>query len=503
MERSWNDLEVTRISNETIGNSDGLNEWEKPIPLGEEAPEEIDPQWFPPVIRNLAESIKESLQISPDMPYMAMMACLSLCNAKKYEIECRKDWREPANLFIGLVNNPGTRKSALLKAVTGPILDHEQLINDAQKRIIAENRSEKSILEQQIKDLEQAVTKGKTDRSLLNAKIQELTEFQEIREVRFIADDATVERITSLLYEQGGRLGIFSAEGGLFDIMAGQYGKMESFDSILKAHSGDDIRVDRMSRGAEYIHNPALTLLLGIQPSVLKDALSNKKFKGKGLTARFLFIMCDRDIDNTNFNTPAISSDAKWEYIKLLSTLLDKPVMEEPIVIYLSEEAIKEFGEFFSEIMTRCKTDLEPISFWASKLNGTTARIAINLHIAEHPENPQDIKISGETMRNAITISRYLISHYKKAIDDANANPLKSDCKYAVKKLRENGKTTTISKREILRICRKFQKAKELDPVLDELENLGYIELTEDEKATGRPSIMYNINPWLFEEERN
>ena len=221
MERSWNDLEVTRISNETIGNSDGLNEWEKPIPLGEEAPEEIDPQWFPPVIRNLAESIKESLQVSPDMPYMAMMACLSLCNARKYVLECRKDWKEPIHLFIGLVNNPGTRKSALLKAVTEPILDHEKAINEMQKRIIAENRSEKSILEQQIKDLEQAVTKGKVDRSLLNAKIQEKTEFKEIREVRFIADDATVERITSLLYEQGGRLGIFSAEGGLFDIMAG------------------------------------------------------------------------------------------------------------------------------------------------------------------------------------------------------------------------------------------------------------------------------------------
>jgi hypothetical protein len=330
-----------------------------------------------------------------------------------------------------------------------------------------------------------------------------LTKFEEIREVRFIADDATVERITSLLCEQGGRLGIFSAEGGLFDIMAGQYGKMESFDSILKAHSGDDIRVDRMSRGAEYVHNPALTLLLGIQPSVLKDALSNKKFNGKGLTARFLFIMCDRDIDDTNFDTPPISSDARWEYINLLSTLLDKPVKDEPIIIYLSEEGTKEFGEFFKEIRTRCKTDLEPISFWASKLNGTTARIAVNLHISEHPENPQDHRISGETMRSAIAISRYLISHYKKAIDDANADPLKSGCKYVVKKLRENGKTTTITKRELLRVCRRFQKAKELDPVLDELENLGYLELIEEEQTTGRPSIMYNINPWLFEEERN
>jgi hypothetical protein len=500
LEKGWNDTDNLKQFSNSLTDTD-LNKWEKPIPLGEQPPEEINPQWFPPVIRNLAESIKESLQVSPDMPYMAMLACLSLCNAKKYEVRPKEDWKEPTNLYIGLVNNPGTRKSALLKAVTGQILDHEQALNEMQKRMIAENRSEKSILEQQIKDLEQAVTKGKTDRSLLNAKIQEMTEFKEIREVRYIADDATVESITSLLYEQGGRLGIFSAEGGLFDIMAGQYGKMESFDSILKAHSGDDIWVDRMSRGAEYIHNPALTLLLGIQPSVLKEALSNKKFNGKGLTARFLFIMCDRDIDDTDFNTPAISSDARWGYIKLLGTLLDKPVSNEPIAIYLSEEAINEFGEFYKEIKTRCKTDLEPISFWASKLNGTTARIAGNLHIAEHPENPQSYKISGDTMRNAIAISRYLIPHYKKAIDDAHADPLKSDCKYTVQKIRGNGKATNISKREILRICRKFQKASELNPVLDELENLGYLELLEEEKGTGRPSTLYVVNPWLFEEE--
>lgn len=479
-----------------------LSKWEKPIPLGQGSPEEIDPQWFPYVIVNFAESIKESLQISPDMPYMAMMACLSLSNSKKYVVECRKDWKEPTNLFIGLVNNPGTRKSALLKVVTEPILEHEKALNEMQKRMIAENRSDKNILEQQIKELEQGVTKGKTDRSLLNAKIQEMAEFKEVREVRYIADDATVERITSLLYEQGGKLGLFSAEGGLFDIMAGQYGKMESFDTILKAHSGDDIRVDRMSRGAEYIQDPALTLLLGIQPSVLKDALSKEKFIGKGLIARFLFIMCDRDLDDTNFDTPAISGDARWEYIKLLNTLLDKPVRDQPIVIYLSEEAGKEFGEFYKEIRTRCRTDLESISFWASKLNGTTARIAINLHIAEHPENPQDRKISGRTMRNAIAISRYLISHSKKAIDDANADPLKSNCKYTVHKLRENGKVDNISKREILRICRRYQKASELDLVLNELENLGYLELIEEEKAAGRPSTMYTINPWLFGGER-
>lgn len=480
-----------------------MSKWEKPVPLGEDSPEEIDPQWFPPVIRNFAESIKDSLQISPDMVYMAMLGCLALCNAKKYEVECRKDWAEPLNLFIVLVNDPGTRKSALLKIVTGPIIDHEQAVNAMEKSKIAQNRSEMHILEEEIKVLEQSVIRGKGDRSQLNAKIQERSDFKEIRETQYIADNATVESITSLLCEQNGRLGVFSAEGGLFDIMAGLYSKMESFDTILSAHSGEDIRVNRKGRPPEHIKAAALTILLGIQPSVLEDALSKKKFNGKGLIARFLFVMCKRDINDYDFYTPAISSDARWEYIKLITTLLDNPLAEEPTTIYFSKEAEVEFAEFYKEIKTRKKTDLERILFFSEKLNGATARIAANLHIAEHPENPQDYKISGEIMLNAIAIARYLISHCKNAIDSANADPLKSDCKYAIKKLRENGKTTTISKREILRICRKFQKAKELDPVLDELENLGYIELTEEEKGTGRPSIMYNINPWLFEEERN
>jgi hypothetical protein len=40
---------------------------------------------------------------------------------------------------------------------------------------------------------------------------------------RLLADDITPEAAASLLAEQGGRLAIISAEGGIFDIIAGRY----------------------------------------------------------------------------------------------------------------------------------------------------------------------------------------------------------------------------------------------------------------------------------------
>lgn len=40
---------------------------------------------------------------------------------------------------------------------------------------------------------------------------------------RLVADDVTPEAAASLLADHGGRLAIISAEGGIFDTMAGRY----------------------------------------------------------------------------------------------------------------------------------------------------------------------------------------------------------------------------------------------------------------------------------------
>lgn len=56
-------------------------------------------------------------------------------------------------------------------------------------------------------------------------------------------------------------------------------------------NSGDSIRVDRIGRNSESIMNPALTVLLTVQPNVLSGMMQNGTFRGRGLTARFLYCM--------------------------------------------------------------------------------------------------------------------------------------------------------------------------------------------------------------------
>ena len=96
---------------------------------------------------------------------------------------------------------------------------------------------------------------------------------------RLVADDVTPEAAASLLAEQRGRLAIISAEGGIFDIIAGRYnGNVPNMDLWLKGHSGDMIRVDRKGRPPEYIPRPALTLGLMIQPEVLGAIAAQRSF---------------------------------------------------------------------------------------------------------------------------------------------------------------------------------------------------------------------------------
>ena len=108
---------------------------------------------------------------------------------------------------------------------------------------------------------------------------------------RILADDVTPEACASLLVEQDGRLAVISAEGGIFDIMAGRYsGHVPVLDVWLKGHSGDPLRVDRKGREPEYVERPALTLSLMVQPSAelrLRLCHDYKSHMGMLMSAKF------------------------------------------------------------------------------------------------------------------------------------------------------------------------------------------------------------------------
>lgn len=72
--------------------------------------------------------------------------------------------------------------------------------------------------------------------------------------------------------EQGGRLSVMSAEGGIFDIIAGRYSGAPNMEVFLKGpRRGPAEGQPRQTRRGNYIDTPALTIGLAVQPDVLRD----------------------------------------------------------------------------------------------------------------------------------------------------------------------------------------------------------------------------------------
>jgi hypothetical protein len=108
---------------------------------------------------------------------------------------------------------------------------------------------------------------------------------------RLLVDDITPERLADLMAEQGGRLAVLSAEGGIFQTMSGRYSekRADSLDLFLKGHAGDDMPIDRIGRQTKHLTAPALTMALSVQPEVLVGLAAQPGFRGRGLLARFAY----------------------------------------------------------------------------------------------------------------------------------------------------------------------------------------------------------------------
>ena len=146
-------------------------------------------------------------------------------------------------------------------------------------------------------------------------------------------------------------LSIITTEGGIFDTLAGRYSNTISIDTVLKAYSGDPIRVDRKGREGEVINNPTLTMLLSAQDNVLAEIMKNEAFKSRGLTARIFYSRPKSKMGNRSYDTPEIDTDLELAYKQLITKLLEIPYPSNSVLpsIHLSPSAkdkVKHFHDW-------------------------------------------------------------------------------------------------------------------------------------------------------------
>lgn len=334
-------------------NGTGSVVWETPLPFDEYDLPTFPVDALPETVRRYVLAVAESTQTSVDMAAVEALGVVSLCSQEKYFIRGNADWAEPLNIYTVVILPPAERKSSVLSMMIRPVEEYEKEENSRRNAGIIESQMVLSRLEKEKRSLVERASKGKATEEEVRAKAAEIAKYEPVKPLRLFVDDVTSEKLTSVLAENKGRAAVVSAEGGIFDIISGLYSRNVNIDVFLKGHSGDTIRVDRIGRASESIIHPALTMVLAVQPEVLNGLMSNNTFRGRGLTARFLYAMPKSTVGSRSFSTKPIPEGVRARYQALIETILSSDNEQEPIS--LDDGAREVLEDLFNEIEGRLK----------------------------------------------------------------------------------------------------------------------------------------------------
>lgn len=387
----------------------------------------------------------------------------------------------------------------MLSMMIRPVELFESAENTRRGPEIVKSQMELSRLEKEKRSLVERASKGKATEEEVRAKAAELAKFEPAKPLRLFVDDVTSEKLTSVLAENKGRAAVVSAEGGIFSIMSGLYNRNVNIDVFLKGHSGDTIRVDRVGRASESIIHPALTMVLAVQPEVLNGLMSNNTFRGRGLTARFLYFMPKSTVGSRSFSTKPIPEGVRARYQALIETILSSDNEQEPIS--LDDGAREVLEDLFNEIEGRLKGDLAEISDWAGKFVGAVLRISGILHVMKYPKDSMFDAVDRETMEHAEIIGRYFLAHAKAAYSLMGADTVNKGAQYLLSFIKRE-RLTEFSRRDAMRLCRSFKTVDSMQPVLNRLCEYGYLAVKPVPPSYGpgrKPSDTYLVNPAVWE----
>lgn len=348
-----------------VYNAKGPIRWEDPIPFSRYSMKRFPVEALPPDIAAYVSAVAESTQTPVDMAGTVSLSMLSVCLQGKYRVQGKQDWLEPLNTYALVIAPPSERKSAVLHMMMEPVNHFEFQYNQQNAPAVENSKMQKRVLERRQKAIEDLVAKGKAGSEEMEKIAQEISVFEEIRPLRLYVDDITTEKLVSVISANRGRAALVSSEGGIFDTLAGIYTKNVNIDVMLKGYSGDPIRVDRIGRESENILDPALTVLLMAQPNVVSEVLNNPTFRGRGLTARFLYCMPVSFVGSRQFQSTPVPDDVYRNYERTVVNLLEDEYTAQPEIITLSDEAERMLAAFAEEIEPKLVKDYAEIADWA------------------------------------------------------------------------------------------------------------------------------------------
>jgi hypothetical protein len=471
---------------------------------------EISAALLPSWVGGMVQAVSDSTQTPSAMGVLIALAVLATTLQRRFVVAPKgddDDYTETLSLWtlVGMVS--GSRKTAVVNALTAPLMEWEERERLALRTSVAKNASERAVSQARIKKLtDRAAGEEEVDkRRKLLAEIDDIKRDMpdEMHFPKLFTADTTPEALQAMLTRQGERMAVLADEPGVFNVMAGMYsGGKASLDVFLQSHAGSPVRVDRADREA-YLVSPALSFGVTIQPGILCEVGDNRQFRHSGLLARFLYALPASNIGKRNVRkSTAIAAAVKDAYHAGLMSLLEgrKLYPDKPLRLNFSEPATEAWYVFAEEV-ERQQGDggrFEAISDWTGKLPGQVARIAALIELAESGTTAESVSLSA--VERAVELARLLIEHAIAVFGMIGADDGDAGALAILRWIRANG-LTTFNRTAVYRAMEaRFGNVEQLGEALKRLSDWGVIRQNKvtSGKRGGRPSEIAVVNPKVF-----
>lgn len=411
-------------------------------------------------------------------------------------------WKEPPVLWVMLVGEPSAGKSPALDAVLDPVKEIERGLSEAYKtsRHDWETRSEIAALalERWKNDAKNALSREMEAPAKPDAADAGAAPLRE----RITISDVTTEKVASLLAASSRGLLLFRDE------LSGWLSSMDRYNGggdrpfWLEAYGGRSYTVDRKSSPEPIVvDHLSVAILGGTQPDKLARLLV--KTDDDGLLARFLIVFPDavplsrpqRDIDNATLQ-------AAFERLRGLPAAVDEAGSQRPFLVPFSDAAATALQAFREE----CRSwEVEAAGLFKGhigKMPGLAVRLACvlaHLDWAAQPGAPVPELINHCHVGRACFLvgdhfRRHAFRAYGAAEPPEEVRNLRKLATFLHKERLARVTARDIQRRDLAGL----QTARQIEAAISALEQADWLHRYE-EKTSGRPRIVYVVNPRIWE----
>lgn len=354
---------------------------------------------FPDEVRRIVEQTHEHMNFPIDFIGSSLIVAAAGAVSNSLKVYLPGDWIEKPIIYMAIVGEPGTNKSAPLDFAIKPLEERDD--------------EEMEIYNKKYDVYELEYKKALTSKGILPNP----PDYHQL-----ILNDYTMEALMQQHAANPRGMLVVQDELLNFTRNMGRYSSGNDEMIWTKLFSGGSIQTTRKNKRQTKLKDACVSICGTIQPSSLKEFSKGKT--ENGFVDRWLFAYPKTPVAPTfKYGRPMPELRESWKAI--INRLLDLEYSEKNTPKMMSDEAMKLYGDWFNKLAR--KKDLEGSIYRmaATKMEKYIVRLAIVLDAMRYGcDGKPIIELSGWAMEGALKLVDYYLICGMKARENFKYDPL-------------------------------------------------------------------------------